>query len=175
MNGSISRRSSSTWSTRDQVFRPEHLGQIFSPFFTTREKGTGLGLAIASSDCHDARGPDRGAADLRRAARVSASGCRSARRLNRPRSSRHAGAAYDRPSNGAARGRRSELSQGRGIPAPGGWLSSAHRAQRGVRVAAISGRTGRRRLDRCQDAGRRRDGAARSAEESCSRISRSSC
>ena len=25
----------------------EHLGQIFSPFFTTREKGTGLGLAIA--------------------------------------------------------------------------------------------------------------------------------
>lgn len=26
----------------------EHLGQIFSPFFTTREKGTGLGLAIAN-------------------------------------------------------------------------------------------------------------------------------
>jgi signal transduction histidine kinase len=25
----------------------EHLGQVFSPFFTTREKGTGLGLAIA--------------------------------------------------------------------------------------------------------------------------------
>jgi two-component system sensor histidine kinase AtoS len=27
---------------------PEQLGQVFSPFFTTKEKGTGLGLAIAA-------------------------------------------------------------------------------------------------------------------------------
>jgi two-component system sensor histidine kinase HydH len=36
---------------------PEHLGQIFDPYFTTKSKGTGLGLAIVHKliEAHNGR------------------------------------------------------------------------------------------------------------------------
>jgi signal transduction histidine kinase len=39
-----------------QGITPEHLNQIFNPFFTTKEKGTGLGLAVSLKILNDHNG-----------------------------------------------------------------------------------------------------------------------
>ncbi|MBI4543035.1 MAG: HAMP domain-containing histidine kinase [Gemmatimonadetes bacterium] len=36
--------------------RPEHLGRLFEPYFTTKPQGTGLGLALVRQTVHDHRG-----------------------------------------------------------------------------------------------------------------------
>jgi signal transduction histidine kinase len=36
--------------------RPEHLGRLFEPYFTTKAHGTGLGLALVRQTIHDHRG-----------------------------------------------------------------------------------------------------------------------
>ena len=39
-----------------QGITPEHLKEIFHPFFTTKEKGTGLGLAVSLKILNDHNG-----------------------------------------------------------------------------------------------------------------------